>query len=83
MYISITKKCSSYRIHIIKNILTFLVLVDLRSGCSAMLLNGTSMEYLIEWSSCTTTLLTFLKLSFRLWAAPRADRTWSVLNNSG
>lgn len=63
--------------------LTFLALVALRSGCSAMLEKGTSMEYLMLWSSCTTTLETFLKESLRLWAAPRADRTCSVLNNSG
>lgn len=37
----------------------------------------------MECSSCTTTLETFLKLSLRLCAAPRADRTCSVLNKSG
>lgn len=64
--------------------ITFLVIdVDFSWGGIAMLEKGTSMEYFIEWRSCTTTLLTFLKDSFLRWVDPRADRTWRVLNRKG
>lgn len=65
------------------NYRTFLAAWVLISAPVAMLENGTSTEYLMECSSCTTTLLTFLKLSLRRAAAPSADRTCSVLNNRG
>ncbi|MPC32559.1 hypothetical protein E2C01_025872 [Portunus trituberculatus] len=64
--------------------LTFLVMdVDFSCGGMAMLEKGTSMEYLMECSSCTTTLLTFLKDSFLRCVDPKADRTWRVLNRRG
>jgi len=63
--------------------LTFLAAFALWSPGVAMLENGTSIEYLMEWSSWTTTLDTFLNESLRRCAAPSADRTCSVLNNNG
>ena len=63
--------------------LTFLAAFALWSPGVAMLENGTSIEYLIECSSWTTTLDTFLNESLRRCAAPSADRTCSVLNNNG
>jgi hypothetical protein len=63
--------------------LTFLAAFALWSPGVAMLENGTSIEYLMEWSNWTTTLDTFLNESLRRCAAPSADRTCSVLNNNG
>jgi hypothetical protein len=62
--------------------LTFLAAFALWSPGVAMLENGTSIEYLMECSSCTTTLDTFLNDSLRRCAAPSAVRTCSVLNNN-
>lgn len=51
---------------------------------------GTSTEYLIECSSCTTTLDTLRKESLRRWAPPWPEPAWpsalrtcNVLNNKG
>lgn len=45
--------------------------------------NGTGTEYLIVWSSWTTTLDTFRNESFLRLAAPRAERTPKVFNIRG
>lgn len=53
------------------------------SWTTAMFEKGTSMEYLIECRSWTTTLDTFLNDNLRFCAAPRAFLTCNVLNSKG